>query len=104
MRVMALRPEHHHLPPLWEQDIQVDSNDGPSPAEVVQLAARVLMGILRGELSFKEAIAKLLPHQRDFIGTACRNAALVGGQGSGKSVALCIAAILHASSEPNGFS
>lgn len=57
-----------------------------------------------GEISFEQALAGIMPHQRQLIGASQRSAALVGGQGNGKSVALCIAAILHAYSEPGGFS
>lgn len=39
------------------------------------------MGIYRGELSFETAVAKLLPHQRQFIGSPLRNVAYVGGVG-----------------------
>ena len=63
-----------------------------------------MASIQRGELDFYTAVKQLLPHQRQFIGAAQRNVAYVGGQGSGKSVGLCIAAILHGASEPNGFS
>lgn len=62
------------------------------------------MGIFRGEISFEEAVAKLLPHQRQFIGSPSRNVAYVGGVGSGKTVALCLSAILNGANEPDGFS
>lgn len=62
------------------------------------------MGIMNGEIGFKEVVEKIMPHQRALVSAPYRNAALVGGQGNGKSVALCIAAILHAASEKNGFS
>lgn len=57
-----------------------------------------------GEITFAESVKKILPHQRAFIGAGERSVALVGGQGNGKSVALCLSAILHALSEPRGFS
>lgn len=62
------------------------------------------MGVYRGEIDFEGAVAKLLPHQRQFIGSPSRNVAYVGGVGSGKTVALCLTAILNGANEPDGFS
>lgn len=68
------------------------------------------MGVLVGELDFHTALETLLadptrmPKQKEFISAAQRNAAYVGGVGSGKSVALCMSAILNASADPHGFS
>jgi phage terminase large subunit len=59
---------------------------------------------IRGEISLVDAIEGLLPHQKQFIYAPNLAAAMVGGQGSGKSVALCIAAIGNALYDPNGFS
>ena len=59
---------------------------------------------LRGEIDWDTAITGLLPHQRAFIGRPERNAAYVGGMGSGKSVALCILCISNALRDPGGFS
>lgn len=64
------------------------------------------MGILSGEIDIYGAIESLdkMPQQKQFIAAQEPNAAYVGGQGSGKSVALCTAAILNSYAEPNGFS
>lgn len=64
------------------------------------------MGIqgYQGEVGYDAALAGLMPHQRELIGAKQRLAALVGGQGNGKTVALCLCAILHAYSEPRGYS
>jgi phage terminase large subunit len=64
------------------------------------------MPILSGELDLYQAIANLerMPKQRQFISASQPNAALVGGVGCGKSVALCCAAILRGAAEPDGFS
>jgi hypothetical protein len=64
------------------------------------------MGILNGEISYYEALENLpkMDHQRRFVTAAEPHAALVGGQGLGKTVALCTAAIKNAMEEPNGFS
>ena len=59
---------------------------------------------LHGEISFESAVNGLLPHQKAFIGRPERNAAYVGGMGSGKSVALCLLCILNATRDPGGFS
>lgn len=58
----------------------------------------------RGEIDLDGAIAGLLPYQRQFIGAPNFAVAAVGGQGSGKSVVLCISAILNALRDPGGFS
>src|SRR6516225_11387491 len=57
-----------------------------------------------GEIGFDEAMRGLLPKQKEFLRTAARNAAYVGGQGAGKSVSLCMSAILNAHLDPNRFS
>src|SRR5262249_42009132 len=44
------------------------------------------------------------PKQREFIGTPHINAAYVGGQGSGKTIALCTTAILNAKDDARGYS
>src|SRR6266568_4615478 len=59
---------------------------------------------LRGEINFEQAMDGLLPHQRAFLVRPERNAAYVGGMGSGKSVALCLLAIANAMRDPGGFS
>lgn len=61
-------------------------------------------GLWAGELNFYEAVTTLLPHQRKFIGAPQSNVAYVGGVGSGKSIGLCLAAILNGHDDPNGFS
>ena len=58
----------------------------------------------QGEIGFDEAFAGLLPKQTEFLKSNARNAAYVGGQGAGKSVSLCMSAILNAHVDPNGFS
>jgi len=60
--------------------------------------------IEQGEIGFDDAMRGLLPKQKEFLRTAARNAAYVGGQGAGKSVSLCLSAILNAHADPNGFS
>lgn len=64
------------------------------------------MGYFSGELEFREAIDNLprMPKQKAFIASQSFGAAYVGGEGSGKSVALCTAAILHAADDPGGMS
>jgi PBSX family phage terminase large subunit len=64
------------------------------------------VGILTGELEFHHALESLpqMPKQREFISCVERNAAYVGGQGSGKSVSLCTSLILNAANDANGFS
>lgn len=59
-----------------------------------------------GELTLWEAISdsKLLPKQREFLGSPNFASALVGGQGSGKSVILCASAMLNAMRDPGGYS
>jgi len=57
-----------------------------------------------GEVSWEAAIAGLLPHQKAFLARPERNAAFVGGMGSGKSFVLCLLAIANATRDPNGFS
>lgn len=57
-----------------------------------------------GEIGFDDAYNGLLPKQIEFLKSGARNAAYVGGQGAGKSVSLCLAAILNAQVDPNGFS
>lgn len=59
---------------------------------------------LKGEVDFAGALARITPTQRTFLGRAERNAAFVGGMGSGKSVVLCLHAIMNAMMEPEGFS
>jgi phage terminase large subunit len=64
------------------------------------------VGLLSGELDFHVALESLpkMPKQKEFISCLERNAAYVGGVGSGKSVALVTSLILNAAAEPNGFS
>lgn len=45
-----------------------------------------------------------MPKQREFLSTPRRAACFCGGVGSGKTVALCTAAILNSAADPNGFS
>jgi len=64
------------------------------------------VGVLQGEIEFAEAMAGVarMAHQRDFLEAPERHAAFVGGQGSGKSVALCLCAIMHGAADPGGVS
>lgn len=64
------------------------------------------MGIIQGEIDIHGVLESLdrMPQQRQFISAPQQNAAYVGGQGSGKSVALCTTAILNAIDDPNGYS
>ena len=59
---------------------------------------------VHGEIDFWGAVEGLLPHQRAFLQSDKRNVALVGGVGGGKSIALCIAALLNMAQDPGGFS
>jgi hypothetical protein len=63
-----------------------------------------MAAIQPGELDFATAIAGLLPHQRDFLSRQERNVCYCGGIGSGKSVVLCLTAILNGLTDPGGFS
>lgn len=66
------------------------------------------MSILSGELSLWQALEAIqadpcqMPKQREFITTAKPWVAYVGGEGSGKSVALVVDAYLNAMAEPDG--
>jgi phage terminase large subunit len=62
------------------------------------------MGYYSGELEFKDAIDNLpkMPKQREFIAAKEFGSAYVGGEGSGKSVALMTTCILHAADDPGG--
>ena len=64
------------------------------------------MGIFTGEIDIHGVLESLdrMPHQRQFIAAPQQNAAYVGGQGSGKSIALCATAVLNAVDDPNGYS
>jgi phage terminase large subunit len=64
------------------------------------------MGIVQGEIDIYGVLKSLdkMPQQRQFISAAQQNAAYLGGQGSGKSIALCGTAILNAKDDPNGYS
>ncbi len=64
------------------------------------------MGIIHGEIDIFGVLESLdkMPQQRQFISAPQQNAAYVGGQGSGKSIALCSTAILNALDDPNGYS
>lgn len=59
---------------------------------------------LKGEIDFEGAVSRITEKQKLFLARAERNAAFVGGMGSGKSVVLCLLAILNATRDPNGFS
>jgi hypothetical protein len=62
------------------------------------------MGVLNGELSFHDALDNLerMPKQKELITAMQPYAAYVGGEGSGKSVALMMDCILNAAAEDNG--
>src|SRR5215472_4985390 len=64
------------------------------------------MSIIQGEIDIYGVLESLdkMPHQRQFISAPQQNAAYVGGQGSGKSIALCATAILNAMDDPHGYS
>src|SRR5260370_33529166 len=64
------------------------------------------MGIIQGEIDIFGVLESLdkMPQQRQFISAPQQNAAYVGGQGSGKSIALRSTAILNALDDPNGYS
>jgi hypothetical protein len=64
------------------------------------------MGYWTGELELADAITGLERHrkQKEFVTSQHFAAALVGGEGAGKSVALCTSCICNAVIEPNGFS
>ena len=59
---------------------------------------------LRGDVDWAGAIQRITDKQRAFLGRAERNAAFVGGMGSGKSVILCMLAIANSMHDPGGFS
>jgi Phage terminase large subunit len=59
---------------------------------------------LKGEIDFAGALARITDKQKAFLARAERNAAFVGGMGSGKSVVLCVHAITNAMMNPDGFS
>lgn len=64
------------------------------------------MGFYQGELELKDAITGLerMPKQKEFVTSKYFAAAYVGGEGAGKSVALCTSCICNAIIEPNGLS
>lgn len=64
------------------------------------------MGYLAGELDFDSFFQNLprMPKQLEYLSAPARMAAIVGGRGSGKSVALCIAAQMEAMNDPGGVS
>lgn len=64
------------------------------------------MGYYTGELELADAIAGLerMPKQKQFVTAQQFAAAYVGGEGAGKSVALCTSCICNAIIEPNGLS
>jgi hypothetical protein len=64
------------------------------------------MGYWQGELELADAITGLEKHhkQKNFVTSTYFAAAFVGGEGAGKSVALCTSCICNAVIEPNGFS
>lgn len=64
------------------------------------------MGFWQGEVELHDVIAGLerMPKQKQFIASQSFAASYVGGEGCGKSVALCTTAILNSLNEPNGFS
>lgn len=59
---------------------------------------------LKGDIDWDGALARITDKQRAFLARPERNAAFVGGMGSGKSVVLCIRAIINAMQDPDGFS
>lgn len=63
-----------------------------------------LLGVVPDELTLEEALERMLPRQREFLGAEEPFCAYVGGVGSGKTVALCMNAILRGESTPGGLS
>lgn len=64
------------------------------------------MGFYQGELELKDAIAGLerMPKQKEFVTSRHFAASYIGGEGAGKSVALCTSCICNAIIEPKGMS
>src|SRR6202035_1723060 len=64
------------------------------------------MGFWQGEVELHEVLAGLerMPKQKQFISSQAFACAYVGGEGSGKTIALCTTAILNSVNEPNGLS
>lgn len=64
------------------------------------------MGFYQGEIELFDAIAGLdrMPKQKQFVTSDHFAVAYVGGEGSGKSIALCVSAILNAAVDPKGLS
>lgn len=64
------------------------------------------MGYYQGEIGFHEVVKNLdrMPKQKAFLSDKHFGAAYVGGEGSGKSVSLMTACILHAADDPGGMS
>jgi phage terminase large subunit len=64
------------------------------------------VGYYQGELELKDAIAGLerMPKQKEFVTSNAFAVSYVGGEGAGKSVALCTSCICNAVIEPKGFS
>ncbi len=60
--------------------------------------------IRSGEIDLGYAIENLLPKQQQFIQSSELAVAYVGAQATGKSVVLCVSALVNALNEPNGFS
>lgn len=60
-----------------------------------------MQGIIQGEVNFETALARILPKQKDFISAVEKYVAYVGGFGSGKTVAGCLAMILIGQAIPN---
>src|SRR6266568_1510258 len=60
------------------------------------------IGYRSGEIDFDAAMEKLLPKQKEYLSCRSRYAAYIGGYGSGKTVSLCMAAIVHGQVIPNG--
>ncbi len=63
-----------------------------------------MRGIIDGELTLEKALANLLPKQKEFLRAPERYVAYIGGEGSGKTVALCLAAIMNGHMNPGGMS
>lgn len=61
-----------------------------------------MQSIIQGEVDFPTALAGILPHQKKFIESASKFTAYIGGFGSGKTVAGCLAMILLGRQIPNG--
>lgn len=57
-----------------------------------------------GEVSIGQVLSQLLPSQVKFLSSKSMFSAYIGGEGSGKTIALCTSAILRGAQDDNGMS